>query len=131
MTDNSTHPIRWVWLIFAVLLVAGLTSFSLSVDWASQSWLDVAAFVVSIISVVGLFLYASGRHPVLAAFWRAFRWVFIGVVTLQGLAHALEVAKRREFTSTGAIAFIVMATVIIGWIYVAQWIAMTRLARET
>ena len=131
MTDNTAGPVRWTWLIFAVLLGAGLASFSLSVDWFAQSWLDVAAFAVSAVSLLGVLLYAYRREPVVAAFWRWFRWIFIAVVTLQSVMHALEVAKRRGFTTAGATAFVVMVAIAIGWIYVVQWIAMTRLARRT
>lgn len=131
MTENAARPVRWGWLIFAVLLAAGLMSFSLSVNWSDQTWLDLTALIVSVISVTGVFLFASQRQPVGAAFWRMFRWLFIGVVTWQAVLHALEVAHRRGFTSVGAIAFIAVVAVILSWIYAAQWIAMTRLARQT
>jgi hypothetical protein len=118
-------------MTFGVLLVAGITSFSFRADWSSQSWLDMMAYIVCVISVLGVLLYASQREPTRAAFWRAFRWLFLVVVTSHALVHALEVAKRRGFTGLGTIAFIVFAAVATGWIYVAQWIALTRLGRAT
>ena len=55
---------------------------------------------------------------------------FIAVVVPQGLVHAIEVAKQHGYSAPGSIAFILVAAVLGGWIYVLQWIAMTRLAKE-
>ena len=122
--------VRWPWSIFALLLACGIAAFSVSVDWSAQSWLDIAAYAVSLVGILGVFLYASGRPPSGAAFWRAFRWLFIGVVALQGLVHAIEVAKAYGYSVAGTIAWIITVAVVVGWIYALQWIAMTRLAKE-
>ena len=90
----------------------------------------VPAFAVSVVSISGVFLYGFGRAPSGAAFWRAFRWVFIGVVALQALSHAIEVAGRHKYSAAGTVIFVVFATVLIGWIYLLQWIAMSRLSNE-
>jgi hypothetical protein len=119
---------RWPWFIFAGLLVCGVVAFSVSADWPSQTWLDLAAFAVSIVSILGVFHYSFGRTPFGAAFWRAFRWVFISVVALQALAHAIDVATRHKYSAAGTVIFVFFAAVLIGWIYVLQWVAMTRLS---
>jgi len=121
---------RWPWLIFASLLVCGIVAFSVTADWLSQSWLDLAAFGVSAVSIFGVFLYGFGHAPPAAAFWRAFRWVFIGVVALQALSHAIEVAERRNYSAVGTAIFVLVVSALIGWIYVLQWIAMSRLSKE-
>ena len=120
---------RWPWLIFAVLLVCGIVAFSFSADWSSQSWLDLAAYAVSLPSILGVCLYAFGHAHSGAVFWRAFRWLFIGVVTVQTLFHAIEVAGQHKYSATGTLGFVSMVAIVIGWIYVLQWIAITRLAK--
>src|SRR5439155_16880220 len=50
--------VRWPWLFFGVLLVASITSFSLTTNWATQSWLDLAAFLVSVLGIASVLLYS-------------------------------------------------------------------------
>jgi hypothetical membrane protein len=128
--DATLGIVRWPWLIFGSLLVCGMVGFSVSADWSSQSWLDLAAIGVSVVSISGVFLYGLGRAPSGAAFWGAFRWVFIGVVALQALSHAIEVAGRHKYSAAGTVIFVLFAAVLIGWIYLLQWIAMSRLSNE-
>jgi hypothetical protein len=54
--------------------------------------------------------------------------VFIGVVALQALSHAIEVATRHKYLAAGTVIFVLFAAVLIGWIYLLQWIAMSRLS---
>ena len=115
---------RWPWLIFAILLVCGLVAFSFSADWSAKSWLDLAAYAVSIVRVLGVFIYAFGRALAGAAFWRTFRWLFVGVVVLQALFHAIEVARHHGYSATATVGFIFIAAVLIGWIYILQWVAI-------
>jgi hypothetical protein len=121
---------RWPWLIFGTLLACGIVAFSLGADWSSESWLDLAAYPVSVIGILSTLLYGSGRALSGAAFWRMFRWLFIGVVALQGFFHALQVARHRDYSAAATVGFIFIAAVFIGWVYALQWIAMTRLAQE-
>jgi hypothetical protein len=127
---QSAKTLRWPWLIFAVLLASGIVADSLSVHWSAESWLDMATFVVSMIGIVGVFFYATGREYFGSSFWRLFRWIFAGVVTLEVWDHAAQVATQQSYSQGGTVAFIFAVAVIVGWIYVLQWIAMTRLGRE-
>lgn len=122
--------VRRPWLIFGLLLTCGIVAFSVSADWSAQSWLDVAALVVSVVGVLGVLTYATSRAPVRAAFWGAFRWIFIVIVAAQVFVHAIETAKRHGYSEAGTVAFVVVAALIMGWIFALQWVAMTRLARE-
>jgi hypothetical protein len=130
-TDAKLATVRWPWLIFGVFLACGSTAFTLSTDWSAQTWLDVAAYAVSLIGIVGVFLYAFDRVLSGAApFWRAFRWLFILVVTLQSIAHAIRVANEDGYSAAGTIGLVFAVALIVGWIFVLQWIAMGRLATE-
>lgn len=131
MDNKAVSPVRLPWVVFGLVLAAGLVGFALSVDWSAQSWLDIAAVFVSVAGIAAVFLYASGRNGGGGRFWRLFRWVFTGVVTLQSFVHATAVAKNRGFTTAGTIAFVVAMAVLIGWIYALQWLAMSRLADRT
>jgi hypothetical protein len=121
--------VRRAWLIFGLLLTCGIFAFSVSADWSAQSWLDVAAYAVSVVGIVGVLAYATSRAPIGAAFWGAFRWVFVAVVVAQVLDHAIETAKRHGYSVAGTVAFVVVVSIIMGWIFALQWVAMTRLAR--
>lgn len=130
-TDAKLATVRWPWLIFGILLACGITAFTVSADWSAQSWLDVAAYAVSLIGIVAVLLYASGRALSAAApFWRVFRWLFILVVTFQSIAHAIQIANDHGYSIAGKIGFVLAVAFIIGWMFVLQWIAMGRLARE-
>lgn len=122
--------VRGPWLIFGVLLICGIVAFSVSADWSAQSWLDVVAYVVSVVGIVGVLAYATSRTPVGAAFWGVFRWVFVAIVATQVLVHAIGTAKQHDYTVAGTVAFVVVATLLMGWIFALQWIAMSRLARQ-
>ncbi len=102
----------------------------LSADWSAKSWLTFAAYAVSMVSILGVFIYAFGRALAGAAFWRTFRWLFVGMVTLQALFHAIEVARHHGYSATATVGFIFIAAVLIGWIYILQWVAIIRLAEE-
>lgn len=130
MRRSRMTTIRRPWLIFGILLTCGIVAFSVSVDWSAQTWLDLADYAVSVIATLGVFLYAFGREPSGAAFWRVFRWVFVGVASAQATVHAVHVANEHEYSVAGTVAFLLMIAVVIGWIFALQWIAMTRLAKE-
>jgi hypothetical protein len=121
--------VRRPWLIFAVLLCCGIIGFTVSADWSAQSWLDLAAYAVSVVAILGVLIYALGGVRSRPAFWRAFRWVFIGVVTAQVLVHAIKVAKQHGYSVVGTVIFIAFVAAVMGWIFALQWIAMTRLAK--
>jgi len=122
--------IKWPWLIFGLLLTYGIAAFSLRVTWSEQSWLDLAAYAVSLVGLIGVFLYALYRGPTGAAFWRGFRWLFLGVVALHGLMHAMTTANQRGYSGFNKAGFVLLIALVIGWIYTLQWIAMSRLAEE-
>jgi hypothetical protein len=122
--------VRRPWLIFGILLTCGIVAFSVSADWRTQSWLDLAAYMVSVLGIVSVLIYAVGRPRSGGAFWGKFRWVFLGVVTAQVLVHAIETAKQHGYSILGSVVFVVVIGVVMGWIFGLQWIAMTRLARE-
>lgn len=121
--------VRRSWLIFGLLLTCGILAFSVSADWSTQSWLDVAAYVASLVGIVGVLAYATNQAPVGATFWAAFRWVFVAVVAAQVVVHAIETAEQHGYSVAGTVAFVVVASLIMGWIFALQWVAMTRLAR--
>lgn len=121
--------VRWPWLIFAMLLAGGIIADSVTEQWSTESSLDLATYAVSSVSIVGVFLYAF-RRSYLAAFWRAFRWLFAGVIALELLDHTIEVTKKGPYSDAGTVATFASLVVFIGWIYVLQWIAMSRLAKE-
>ena len=50
-TDAKSGAMRWPWLIFGILLACGFTAFTINADWSAQSWLDLAAYAVSLKSV--------------------------------------------------------------------------------
>src|SRR3954466_11833919 len=81
------RTVRRAWLIFGLLLTCGIITFTVSVDWSTQSWLDLAAYAVSVVAIVGVLIYAIGGAPHGAVFWRAFRWVFVGVAAAQVSVH--------------------------------------------
>jgi hypothetical protein len=112
------------------LLTCGVIGFTVSADWSVQSWLDVADYVVSIVAIVGVFIYALDRQVIGATFWRMFRWIFVGVAAAQACVHAVDVAQRHGYSVAGTVAFVLMVAVVLGWIFVLQWVAMTRLANE-
>jgi hypothetical protein len=124
------RTVRRPWLIFGLLLTCGIVAFSVSVDWSAQSWLDLGAYGVSVVGILGVLIYAVRDAPYGAAFWGAFRWVFVGVVTAQVLVHAIEAAKQHGYSTAGTVVFVLMVFVVMGWIFVLQWIAMTRLAKQ-
>jgi len=107
-----------------------MIAFSVSADWSTQSWLDLADYAVSVIAIIGVFIYALDRDVAGAAFWRIFRWVLVGVAAAQAFVHAVEVAKRHGYSTGGTVALVLMAAVLLGWIFVLQWVAMTRLAKD-
>src|SRR6185295_6934655 len=76
---SSHHPIRWSWALFGTLLVLGYFSFLWTTDWRAQTWLDLSAIAVSPIAAAGVLLYAFTIASPAPAFWRWFRWLFIGV----------------------------------------------------
>ena len=121
---------RRPWLIFGVLLATAIMAFTVSAEWSAQSWLDLAAYVVSVIAFFGVVIYALGRETHGAGFWRAFRWVFIAVVAGQVLVHAVGTAKQHGYSAGGTIVFVAVISTIMGLIFALQWIAMTRLANE-
>jgi hypothetical protein len=126
---GHVRTVRRSWLFFGILLACGIIAFTVSVDWATQSWLDLAAYAVSVIAILGVLIYAFGGVRSRPVFWRAFRWVFIGVVTAQVLAHAIRVAQQHGYSVVGTIIFIAFVAAVVGWIFALQWIAMTRLAK--
>ena len=131
-TDATLVDVRTVrrpWLIFGILLTCGMIAFSLSADWSAQSWLDLAAYTVSLVAIAGVLIYAFGGVSFAAVFWRAFRWVFVGVVIAQVLIHATEAAQQHGYSLAGTVVFVAVITIIVGWIFALQWIAMTRLAK--
>jgi hypothetical protein len=121
--------VRSPWLIFGLLLACSVVAFSVSADWSAQSWLDLAAYVVSVVGIAGVLAYATSR-PFAPVFWGLFRWVFVAVVAAQAFVHTMETAKRHGYSLAGSIIFILVVTVTIGWIFALQWVAMTRLAKE-
>jgi hypothetical protein len=123
--------IRLPWLVFGTLLTCAIIAFGARVDWVSQAWLDLADYAVSVIATVGVLLYAFGREPSGAAFWRVFRWVFVGVASAQATVHAVQVAKQHGYSVAGTVAFLLVVAVVMGWIFAFQWIAMTRLAKAS
>lgn len=123
-------PVRRPWLIFGILLTCGIVAFTVSADWSAQSLLDRTAYVVSVIGVLAVLIYTFRRQPSGASFWGAFRWVFVGVVAAQVLVHATGTAKQLGYGVAGTVALVAVISVIIGWIFALQWIAMTRLSNE-
>jgi hypothetical protein len=121
--------VRRPWLIFGLLLTCGIVAFTVSADWSAQSWLDVAAYVVSLVGIVGVLAYATSRTPIGAAFWGAFRWIFVAIVTAQIWVHAIETANRHGYAAIGTVVFVAVVGLIMGWIFALQWVAMTRLAK--
>jgi hypothetical protein len=120
--------VRRPWFVFAILLTCGIVGFAVTARWSAQSWLDLVDLTVSVVATFGVFLYASGREPFGAAFWRLFRWVFVGVASGQACDHAIEVASQHGYSMAGTVAFVLAMAVVIGWIFAFQWIAMTRLS---
>ena len=129
MSNSTSASFRLLWAIFTAGLVASLAVFGFRADWASQSWLDVSAFIVSVISAFGVLLYVT-RRAHLPAFWGIFRWLFSGVVIAQIVVHGLYGAGQRGFTGLGSVAFIVALSIAFGWVYFIQWVAMSRLSRR-
>jgi hypothetical protein len=123
------RTVRRPWLIFGILLACGIIAFTVSADWSAQSWLDLSAYAVSAVAIVGVLIYACGVVRSRPVFWRAFRWVFIGVVTAQVLAHAIGVAQQHGYSVVRTVIFIAFVAAVVGWILALQWIAMTRLAK--
>jgi membrane protein DedA with SNARE-associated domain len=111
------------------MLACAIVVFSVTVEWSAQSWLDLAAYVVSIVAVAGVLAYATSR-PFGAAFFGLFRWVFVTVVATQAFVHAMETAKRHGYSMAGTAVFVLVLAVVIGWVFVLQWVALTRLAKE-
>jgi hypothetical protein len=128
--EVDVRTVRRPWLIFGILLACGIIGFTVNADWSAQSWLDLADYAVSIVAIIAVFIYAFDRQVAGATFWRMFRWVFVGVAAAQACVRAVEVAKRHGYSLAGTVGFVVMAAVVLGWIFVLQWVAMTRLANE-
>ena len=123
------RSVRWPWLAFAVLLAGGIIADSLSERWSALSWLDLATYTVTSVGIIGVSLYAL-RRPFFVSFWRAFRWFFAGVITLEIFDHTIEMAKQSGYSEAGTITLFFEVAAFIGWIYVLQWIAMNRIARD-
>jgi hypothetical protein len=124
------RTVRRAWLIFGLLLTCGIITFTVSVDWSTQSWLDLAAYAVSVVAIVGVLIYAIGGAPHGAVFWRAFRWVFVGVAAAQVSVHSIAAAKQHGYSAAGTAAFFTVIAIMMGWILALQWVALTRLATE-
>jgi hypothetical protein len=122
------RAVRRPWLIFGALLTCGIIGFTISADWSAQSWLDVAAYVVSVIAIIGVLIYAFGAAPAGPVFWGAFRWVFAGVAAAQVLVHAMETAEQHGYSVAGTIAFVVVVGTVMGLIFAFQWVVIARLA---
>ena len=120
---------RWWWMVFAAALIANLAVFAWGRDWLAQSWLDAVAYMVNVIGALGVFLYAI-RRPVIPAFWRAFRWIFGAVVIVQTVARSYYVADQRGFAGLSLVALMIVVFMVMGAIYFAQWVAMSRLSER-
>jgi hypothetical protein len=126
---SRTRKIRWWWALFGVLLVIGFVCFLWTADWQTETWLDLAAIVVSPIATIGVLLYAFSVAKRAPVFWRWFRWLFAGVATAQALNHAWWVAGAHGYYSgINAILFLLGVALLLGPIILLQWIAMSRLA---
>lgn len=130
MHNEPDNEVRWPWLVFGLFLAASVTASSLSFSWAG-GWLDRAAGPTCAISVIGVFLYAFNGARHVSMFWRVFRWIFAGVAVAQTVSRALEVASARGLSPIGTLLLLAAVIVAVGWIFVLQWIAMTRLAKSS
>jgi hypothetical protein len=122
------QEVRWWWALFGTLLVISIVSFSWTADWQTQTWLDLAAFVVSAVAAAGVLLYAFAATTPVPAFWKWFRWLFAGVAVSQAFNHAWWVAGAHGYSGIGTILFLLGVALLFGPIILFQWIPMSRLA---
>ena len=125
---SGDRTIRWGWALFGALLIISIASFSWTADWPALGVLDVVAVFASLVAAAGVLVYAFSAAIVAPTFWSWFRWLFAAVVTAQGFVHAWQAAHAQGYSASGAVLFVFGVALVIGPIFLFQWIAMSRLS---